>query len=127
MIQGCCRWLASKLSVFADGILHGIRYPDSVPIVSSRLRALFGDAVVDISPSNRSDLVTFGSDPNALARLIFQEDLARLAGGTPQEIKDFLAHVVDSDFEEARLVMIDGWTLAKTEASLLAFLTLDTR
>ena len=127
MIQGRWRLLAGKLSVFAAAILHRIRQPDPVAILSRRLRALFGDAVAGISPTHHFDLAAPGSDPIALARLIFQADLAKLAASTPRETKAFLAHVVDRDFQEGRLVMIDGWTLAQTEARLLAFLTSDTR
>jgi hypothetical protein len=100
----------------------------STPSVAQRLAGLFGDrssasivgrAYLDTAPEHAS-----------VARLV-DDVVAGLPAGRDtvrdakqDELRDLLAARIRADFEEDRIVDVDGWILSPTEARLFALATL---
>ena len=116
--------LIDRISATVAAIFHRSQKPN--PVVIDRLRVLFPEIVAVKSPIYRlSDLAALDPAKTAQPGPTRQLVLADLSTGTPVETMEFLVRSVDQDFEDGRVVVIDGWTLAKTEAHLLALILAD--
>jgi hypothetical protein len=104
-------WLIGKLGLTVSPILRRTPRKDNV---AGRLRLLFGGGFVCLPQTTHSSLLASGS----IATL-----LKSLAHASPQLTRDALAHAVDRDFQEGRIVMVAGWTLAQTESQMLVLLS----
>src|SRR5258706_13577498 len=67
-----------------------------------------------------------GGDRAALIRALFGMDAGEVVAQPSPALADALGRAVASDFAEARLAGIDGWTLAETELRLIALMTAPT-
>lgn len=104
-------------------VVGGSRQPDPASILSDQLRLLFPE-VLAAPASIRRVLDHVDGHPITLARSLFQAELVRLAAGKPNETLEFLMRAVERDFAHDRLVVVEGCTLSRTEASLLALILL---
>jgi hypothetical protein len=55
-----------------------------------------------------------------LAKAIFGSELRGLSRAEPYRVIEFLGSAVAQDFEDGRVLVMDGWCLSETEARLLA-------
>jgi hypothetical protein len=84
---------------------------------------LFPEVVAAIPQlSSFSEFDVFDRDDRRLAVSIFQNELRRLASGTPSETMKFLISCVDRDFADGQVVAINGWTFSLTEVRLLVLM-----
>jgi hypothetical protein len=60
----------------------------------------------------------------ALAAAATARELATVAGGSPARLHEELARRVGADFAGDRVLVVDGWVLARSEALLCAALAL---
>lgn len=103
-------------SLVPSGILHldlikMLRFPDSAKVIGRKYLQTCSDT----------------ADVKVLARLIYQE-------GTPvsndrqyhqlSELNEFVQARIRKDFEDERVVLVEGWVLSQTEARLYALASL---
>ena len=117
--------IAGAGAVAAAALGYGLRRPDPLDLLSRRVLALFPEAAAAAARIHPSPpLAAWGADRATLARAIFGSSLGRLARDRPEATLDMLARAVDDDFQAGRVTLVDGWTLAQTEARLIAFIAL---
>jgi len=112
--------------MFRNGLLLGKlrawRKPNPIDVLAKRLRALFPEIGAANPVLNHiSELAPLHGGGAALAKSIFSRDFEDYVNSTDSELMDFIRDSVDRDFNENRLVVLEGWTLSQTEGLLLAF------
>jgi hypothetical protein len=125
-----------QLLLVGGGLLAGVAAiswgllrprPDPVAILAERVASLFPE-IAAIAPTVRSSpaLARWGSDRAALAQETFGSALTLVADQQPAATLTALAAAVEQDFREERIVVVEGWSLAVTEARLVALIAAST-
>ena len=112
--------LATSLSAVTASIFNRSQRR-AVRDICDLLRTRF--PLVTTGPATSAFLSPLGcpsDDRVGLAKAIFGSELRRLSRAEPYRVIEFLGSAVAQDFEDGRVLVMDGWCLSQTEARLLA-------
>jgi hypothetical protein len=112
----------SALSRLLAGIFRRTEQ-SAVDTLSAHLEELFPE-IRSKGAQLSSALVLAGvnEEPLALAKAIFGPDLQKVPPAKSEGTMAYLRRRVQRDFEDGRLIVVDGWHLSQTEARLLALI-----
>ena len=113
-LTGTTTWLMRRpLDQFRLHLLHGPAHPFVSLIKNPETAIAAGDAYLEAYPAE--------ADPNALPVAILPNFLGSFNAET---LRKAFTQQVAADFAEGRLVELNGWVLARTEARLFALCAL---